>query len=468
MKIRMLAAAAASMVLVACGGGDGGAETASSAPPPVAPAPSQPTVPVVRYDIAVTAVDVTTPIAGGGATAYVLTVANTGPDAATDVALAVTADAQQTLGKMRCSASGGATCPANPVASMSVPSLPSGGSLTFTVPTTTTPVALGTVGGTLTVTAAKDTDAANNSARSTVQVVAPNRITLTSDAGDYIGQGRTYSYTNTNATLKFSATGRRLGIDVAGDQDWFATFDLPSALTRLEPGTYRNMTRWPFHVPANGGLDWSGEGRGCNTQVGSVTIRSVTYAADVLQAIDFDFEQHCEGAVAALRGQIHWTAYDSATGPGPVNPPPAGLWSPTNITLPSGSHIYLVSDSGDYIGAGRTYLYEPGTATATVTSNGRQLKVSVDGWSADFVGMNSVPLLQPGYYGNLQRYPFHNGTRGGLNWSGNGRGCNTLSGWFVVDEVTYVGTTLKSIDLRFEQHCEGFAAALRGRVRWAL
>jgi len=466
MKIRMLAAAVASVVLVACGGGGDGGNDAPQAVTPPASQPTVPVVPVVRHDIAVTAVDVATPIVGGGTTAYVLMATNDGPDAATGVAIAITADPLQTLGTIRCAAAGGATCPANLSASMSVPSLPSGGSLTFTVPATTASAALGTLGAALTVTATNDTAAANNSARSTVKVVAPNLITLKSDAGDYIGQGRTYSYTRANATLTVSATGRRLGVNVAGDQDWYATFDLPAAVTRLEPGTYTNMTRYPFHVPANGGLDWSGEGRGCNTLAGTVTIRDVTYVSDVLQAIDLDFEQHCEGAGPALRGQVHWTAYDSTAAPGPVNPPPAGLWTPTNITLPTGNHVYLVSDSGDYIGAGRTYLYEPGTTTTTVQSTGRQLTVAVDGWSATFVGMNAIPLLQPGYYGNLQRYPFHNGSRGGLSWSGNGRGCNTLSGWFVVDEVTYVGTTLKSIDMRFEQHCEGGPTALRGRIRW--
>jgi len=40
--------------------------------------------------------------------------------------------------------------------------------------------------------------------------------------------------------------------------------------------------------------------------------------------------------------------------------------------------------------------------------------------------MDSLTQLQPGYYGNLSRYPFHNHVRGGLSWSGNGVGCNTL------------------------------------------
>jgi hypothetical protein len=81
--------------------------------------------------------------------------------------------------------------------------------------------------------------------------------------------------------------------------------------------------------------------------------------------------------------------------------------------------------------------------------------------------MNTLSQLKPGYYGGLQRYPFQNPIKGGMDWSGNGRGCNTLSGWFVVDQVSYSLGVMTSIDLRFEQHCEGGTAALHGAVHWA-
>ncbi len=75
--------------------------------------------------------------------------------------------------------------------------------------------------------------------------------------------------------------------------------------------------------------------------------------------------------------------------------------------------------------------------------------------------------FQPGYYGNLERYPFNNPVRGGLDWAGQGRGCSALTGWFTVDAVTYSGSTLTAIDLRFEQHCEGASPALHGQIHWA-
>jgi hypothetical protein len=136
----------------------------------------------------------------------------------------------------------------------------------------------------------------------------------------------------------------------------------------------------------------------------------------------------------------------------------------------SGNYVYLQSDPGDYIGQGLTRTYTPATATLSVTGSAGRLRVALNGaqyWSGDFQAMNSLSLLQPGYYGDLQRYPFHNPVKGGLSWSGNGRGCNTLRGWFVVDRVAYTAGTLSAIDLRFEQHCEGGTPALHGQVHWA-
>jgi hypothetical protein len=80
--------------------------------------------------------------------------------------------------------------------------------------------------------------------------------------------------------------------------------------------------------------------------------------------------------------------------------------------------------------------------------------------------MYTLSQLQLGYYPDLRRYPFHNPAKGGLNWSGQGRGCNTLRGWFAVDRVTYTNGILTALDLRFEQRCEGGIPALHGAIHW--
>jgi hypothetical protein len=295
-------------------------------------------------------------------------------------------------------------------------------------------------------------------------------VHLESDVGDYIGGGQTYTYTQANATITVAASGGHLSIGIAGDQGWSGDFQMPSAVNQLEPGNYAGLQRYPFNDPAKGGLSWYGEGRGCNTLSGWFTVDSVRYVGASLAAIDLHFEQHCEGGVPALRGTIHWKSDDTSAPPGPVNPPPAGLWRPAPGSTPAtGNYVYLQSDPGDYIGGGATYTYTPPTVTIAVTASGGHLSVSVNGvqaWSGDFQAMNTLSHIEAGYYADLRRYPFHNPVKGGLSWNGEGRGCNTLLGWFAVDRVTYTGGALTALDLRFEQHCEGGAPALHGAIHW--
>lgn len=297
----------------------------------------------------------------------------------------------------------------------------------------------------------------------------PNFVQLQSDFGDYIGAGEGYSYTQSNAIVTLTTTGGRLTIDVQGDEQWNGTFQSPAAQTQLQPGTHSALQRYPFHNPAQGGLSWYGNGSACNTLVGSFTIDSLTYSGTTLTAIDLRFEQHCEGGAAALRGTIHWRADDATKPPGPVLPVPASLWQPAPGTTPAtGSYVFLASEFGDHVGVGASYTHTSANATITVTGNGGHVAVVVNGseWFGDFQGMIGLDRLEAGYYAGLHRYPFLNPARGGLQWSGHSRGCNRLTGWFAVDQITHTNGILTALDLRFEQHCEGLSPALHGKIHW--
>jgi hypothetical protein len=299
-------------------------------------------------------------------------------------------------------------------------------------------------------------------------------VYLESDAGDYIGGGQTYTYTLANSLITPSANGGYLGIGVRADQSWTGAFQAMSTLAELDPGYYGTLQRYPLQNPVRGGLAWFGAGRACNTLTGWFVIDGITWSGSTLTSVDLRFEQHCEGGGPALHGQIHWFAGDPTQPAGPVSPPPAGLWQAAPGATPaSGSYVYLQSDPGDYIGAGQTLTYTPGNSTLTVSASGAHLQVAINQgsythwWSGDFQAMSSLTQPQPGYYGSLERYPFHNPVFGGLDWSGDGRGCNTLTGWFVIDAIAYSGSTLTSVDLRFEQHCEGGTPALHGQIHWS-
>jgi hypothetical protein len=299
----------------------------------------------------------------------------------------------------------------------------------------------------------------------TLSVQAPNQILLTSDPGDYIGAGAAYSYTNANASILITASATTIQLSIAGQQEWSATFRAPSGV-QLAQGSYTNATRSPFQG-SGAGMNWTGEGRQCNSLTGFFTIDSLSWSSGIgtsLAGLDLRFEQRCEGGAAALRGTIHWRLDDPTVWPGPVTPIPSNLWQPpASVIAVSGNAVYLQSQQGDYIGKGATNLYQ---TNVTVSGNWSYITISAGGYSGNFQGLNSMAHLKVGYYGDLQRYPFNSPVQGGLDWSGNGRGCNTLTGWFAVDRVTYTNGVLAGIELRFEQHCEGQSAALYGFVRW--
>jgi hypothetical protein len=296
---------------------------------------------------------------------------------------------------------------------------------------------------------------------------SPSFVHLEGDPGESIASGESFSYTQADAFFTARGFGGQLEIEIAGDESWRGWFEMPDSLDRLTPGEYTNLTRFPFHDPSAGGLSWIGRGAGCNTLTGSFTIDSVTYLRNQLISIALRFAQHCEGRPEALRGSIYLNAADTTSPPGPADPPPSDLWRPPAGSTPAtGNYVYLASDPGDYIGQGDTLLYTHANSTISASAIGAMGYVLAGPWSGSFHPMHTIPRLQPGYYPLLQRYPFHNPARGGLSWHGDGRGCNRLRGWFVVDRVSYEDDLLTSLEVRFEQQCEESMPPLRGAIRW--
>jgi hypothetical protein len=299
------------------------------------------------------------------------------------------------------------------------------------------------------------------------------QILVSSDPGDWVGNGGDYAYTQATAAIRVTASGGALSVDIQGDENWRANFVLPASHGKVTPGTFNNVTRWPFHEPAVGGMDWSGEGRGCNELIGAFRVNSSEYVGAELVAVDLDFVQHCEGDAPALFGNIRWFANDPTVPPGPMRNVPDRLWSPAPDATPAtGTFVYLESAPSDFVGDAKQYTYTPRNSHLSVTQANGALSVGLNGdewWTGNFKAMNVVSRVRPGWYRDLQRWPFHNPVKGGLDWSGDGRGCNQLVGWFAVDEITYVNGQLATLDMRFEQRCQDvpwLVGPLRGRIRW--
>jgi hypothetical protein len=138
-------------------------------------------------------------------------------------------------------------------------------------------------------------------------------------------------------------------------------------------------------------------------------------------------------------------------------------------------------DSGDYISGGKSYSYDTskGDALDVSSAKGSTFSLRITGYNGDWWTLDldapgspdrPVPgqsaVLVPGTYSPAHRYPF-NGTGPGLDLSGNGRGCNELTGSFTITKAVFSGSYVQSFDATFEQHCENGTTAARGQVHIA-
>ena len=136
--------------------------------------------------------------------------------------------------------------------------------------------------------------------------------------------------------------------------------------------------------------------------------------------------------------------------------------------------LFMDSEPGDFIGQGQQWYYNPDSAEFTITPNYGTNGVRVNlqtadpswGWWTLHFNAPEGDDLVVGNYVNAARYPFNGPYYPGLSVSGMGRGCNTLTGSFVVHEITFgSNNTVESFWATFEQHCEGGPAALTGEIR---
>jgi hypothetical protein len=89
-------------------------------------------------------------------------------------------------------------------------------------------------------------------------------------------------------------------------------------------------------------------------------------------------------------------------------------------------------------------------------------------WNLHFASDDGLEL-EPGLYLDAQRWPFQDPGHPGLSVSGEGRGCNTLTGEFTVTSAVYDYYGVPAVyAASFEQHCEGAVPALHGTIDYSL
>jgi hypothetical protein len=136
--------------------------------------------------------------------------------------------------------------------------------------------------------------------------------------------------------------------------------------------------------------------------------------------------------------------------------PVAGAWS-----------AQFTSDPGDYIGQGHGWAFGPPADGMQVSASRSLVMLSTRDWYAEFEAPPGRQLETGRRYDGARRYPF-NDDAPGLSISGDGRGCNELSGTFTVNRIEFdAAGTLRAFEVTFEQHCEHMPPALRGTWTFA-
>lgn len=137
-------------------------------------------------------------------------------------------------------------------------------------------------------------------------------VLLNSEAGDYIGQGVGRTLTTEDGVFTPTRNfANGVSISFYGTQlgsFWLLNFAAPEG-AELGVGIYEGARRFPFQPAASPGLDVIGEGRGCNTLTGRFEVLEASFGTDgSVERFAADFEQHCEGASAALFGSVRFNS----------------------------------------------------------------------------------------------------------------------------------------------------------------
>lgn len=132
----------------------------------------------------------------------------------------------------------------------------------------------------------------------------------------------------------------------------------------------------------------------------------------------------------------------------------------------------MSGDDGEFITAGATHSYAPPTTAFSISGSAAAVYITAiqpgfaHFWYADFRAVAGESLTAGTTYVGVERAAVASAGHPGLDISGDGRSCNTVTGTFTVNEIATDPDTgdLLRFAATFEQHCEGLAPAARGTI----
>jgi hypothetical protein len=132
------------------------------------------------------------------------------------------------------------------------------------------------------------------------------------------------------------------------------------------------------------------------------------------------------------------------------------------------TRMFLDGEAGTYVVGNQQLTFDSFTANPVggdgmvrfaINSGEHNLQL----WLAPPPGTTALTV---GTYENAQRASFRTAGHPGIDLFGDGKGCNTVTGRFIVDDVSVSGTTLLTFSARFEFHCEGADPVVSGSVSY--
>ena len=219
-----------------------------------------------------------------------------------------------------------------------------------------------------------------------VTVYDPNTNTvlvMSSEEGDPVGRGQSYFFTEADGDFgmvrNFSSNAAAF-FHGSGSADWYLSFTGPGNAP-LAVGLYTGATR--NHGVNEPGLDVTGDGSGSNDTTGSFEVKQIAFDADgAISRFWATFEQHSEGALPALRGEVRYRVLP----PGGTTPPVPVTGTATALS-PTGA---LLNGSVNPGGSATTAMFSYSTSP-TLAAGVETVPVTVPPGS----GSAAVAVLAP-------------------------------------------------------------------------
>jgi hypothetical protein len=133
-------------------------------------------------------------------------------------------------------------------------------------------------------------------------------VTAFSETGDLIAEGSQAEFDSSNAVITGGVAGDELDITASGGTlGNTLLFDIaPPHGAVFAAGEYLSVQQTPSRQARHPGLNITSINESCSTDTGSFEVREIAYSGKAISSLDLLYEQHCNGAAAALFGEIRF------------------------------------------------------------------------------------------------------------------------------------------------------------------